>query len=107
MSHQIPCPFVYANGRPCQGHINRIGAYGATVHWTQRPTGEWLFTWEERSHYHLFCSQKGGHAGMGRPDDPRMKYYGNQSPQDMALAFVLKQSIANLRYHGKSFLLMA
>jgi hypothetical protein len=83
MSHQIPCPFVYANGRPCQGHINRIGAYGATVHWTQRPTGEWLFTWEERSHYHLFCSQKGGHAGMGRPDDPRMKCYVDQLPQDI------------------------
>jgi hypothetical protein len=48
------------------------------VQWTQRPTGEWTFTWGERSHDHLFCSLNGGHAGMDRPDDPRMKLYGNQ-----------------------------
>jgi hypothetical protein len=83
MNHPIPCPFVYANGRLCNGHITRIEAYGATVQWTQCPTGAWAFTWAERSHYHLFCSLKGAHAGMGRPDDPRMKCYVDQLPQDV------------------------
>jgi hypothetical protein len=81
MNHQIPCPFVYANGRPCEGHINRIEAYSATVQWMQRPNGAWVFGWQERSHYHLFCSLKGAHAGMDRTDDPRMKCDGDQLPQ--------------------------
>jgi hypothetical protein len=61
----IPCPFIYKNGRKCKGHIVEIG----------------LFCWG-RCHYHLYCSAKGNHAGI-QPDDPRMKFYLDQLPEQI------------------------
>ncbi len=65
---RIPCPFVYSGGRRCTGHVVRIEAYKADVQWTLGEDGSWTFGWDRpRSHYHLFCSEKGQSRGVG-PD---------------------------------------
>jgi hypothetical protein len=71
----IPCPFVYSTGKRCTGHIVRIEAYKADVTWCQRNGGAWEFSFAPRSHYHLFCSAKGNHAGPLRRDDVQMKFH--------------------------------
>jgi hypothetical protein len=85
MSEQskIPCPFIYANGKKCEGHVAKVEAFKADVSWNRREDGTWQFDWGPRSHYHLSCSLKGNHAGYDRPDDPRMKFYFEQLPDDL------------------------
>jgi len=40
--HQpIPCPFVYANGRACVGHVVRVEAYKADITWYLDAKGYW------------------------------------------------------------------
>lgn len=75
----IPCPFVYARGRKCTGHINKIEAYKADIAWERRDDGSWSFSFEPRSHYHLFCSEKGNHAGYLKDD--ALKFYPGDLPQ--------------------------
>jgi hypothetical protein len=77
----IPCPFMYANGRRCPGHIVRIEAYKADLAWASEPTGRWTFDFRPRSHYHLFCSVKGNHAGLRRQDPGAMKFWFDQLPE--------------------------
>ncbi len=63
---QIPCPFVYAKGKKCTGHVVRVEAYKADISWNYRD-GAWRFAvGGPRSHYHLFCSEKDNHAGVRR-----------------------------------------
>jgi hypothetical protein len=77
MATVIPCPFFYSDGRKCRGHITRVEAYKADVSWTPDNEGKWRPSiGEPRSHYHLFCSEKGNHAGWKREDDSRLKFYG-------------------------------
>ena len=40
---RIPCPFVYASGKPCEGSVVRVEAYRATSSGprTRRETGGW------------------------------------------------------------------
>jgi len=76
----LPCPFVYANGKQCSGRVVRVEVYKADIEWREGPEGEWVFDWSPRSHYHLFCSEKGNHAGYKRRDAGGMKFYFNQLP---------------------------
>jgi hypothetical protein len=86
MAREVPCPFVYANGRKCPGHVERVEAYKADVTWTPDQDGKWRPSVSEpRSHYHLFCSEKGNHAGSTRDDHPSMKRYLNQLPEGIEL----------------------
>jgi len=81
---KFPCPFVYADGQPCGGHIARIEAYKADLEWTCREDGDWTFRFgRPRSHFHLYCSEKGDHSGQLRPSDPRMKFYADELPLDL------------------------
>jgi hypothetical protein len=96
VSDQIPCPFVYANGKPCTGHITRVEAYKADIAWQRDASGNWrLSIGQPRSHFHLFCSEKGNHAGYNRQDDSRMKFYGNQLPAELwrAMTNAIEQDI--------------
>lgn len=78
---KIACPFVYANGKACTGQIIRIEGYKADVGWERdSKTGNWSFGASPRSHYHLFCSEKGNHSGYAREDHPSMKLYYDQLP---------------------------
>lgn len=86
MTTKVQCRFVYANGKRCLGHIIRVEVYKADVSWTpDEATGRWKAEIDRpRSHYHLFCSEKGSHAGSMRPDDSRMKFYRDQLPDELS-----------------------
>ena len=80
MADPIPCPFVYSNGKSCSGHVARIEVYKADLEWTFGGAG-WSFDFRPRSHYHVFCSEKGNHAGYKRED--RLKFYYDQLPEGL------------------------
>jgi hypothetical protein len=77
------CPFVDANGRRCNGRIVRVEAYKADLEWAEKPNGSWEFGWFARSHYHVFCSEKGNHSGYISEDDERMKFYLDTLPKEI------------------------
>lgn len=80
---QIPCPFVYADGHKCKGHIVRIERYHTTVEWDWNPTTQTyeLGVLDGGSHFHLFCGAMGDHAGaVGKS---RLKYWPNELPDDI------------------------
>jgi hypothetical protein len=83
---RVPCPFTYANGKKCTGYITHVEAYKCDVSWSQDDDGKWQPSeiWP-RSHYHLFCSEKGNHAGYQRGDDWRLKFYLNQLPDGIKI----------------------
>ena len=58
MSDDIACPFVYANGRRCTGHIQRAKVYGP-----RGPDGA-VDRFRVRK-YRLWCSEKWDHTGGG------------------------------------------
>ncbi|MFV3127716.1 hypothetical protein ACM9HJ_08745 [Niveispirillum sp. KHB5.9] len=79
----IPCPFTYANGRACTGHIVRVEAYKAEARWEREPDGNWVFFLDSPMRYHLFCSEKNGHAGFNKPTPPDMKYWPDELPEPL------------------------
>ena len=80
----VPCPYVYAKGRRCPGHIARIEAFKADLSWTLTEDGSWQFELgSPRSHYHVYCSKKGNHAGYGRPDAQSMKLFFSDLPDEL------------------------
>jgi hypothetical protein len=81
-SDHIPCPFVYADGRRCNGYVARVEAYKADVTW-DLAAGR-IDVARPRSHYHLFCTEKGNHAGTRRQD--ALKYYPDQLPEPLLRA---------------------
>ena len=85
---KIPCPFVYARGRRCTGHVIRVEAYKADLAWIfNADSGRWEFRWgRPRSHFHLFCSEKGNHAGYPARDSDKMKFYFDQLPEALRKA---------------------
>ncbi len=76
----IPCPFVYANGRSCTGRVVRVEAYKADIAWSTDADGCWSFDFQPRSHYHVFCSEKGNHAGFRRQDPTALKFWFDTLP---------------------------
>lgn len=84
----IPCPFVSSKGKPCKGHIVRIEAFKADLCWSlDEGDGRWHFSHgEPRSHYHLYCSEKGNHSGHARPDNEQMKRFASDlSPKVLSV----------------------
>jgi len=78
MSDQEPCPFSYASGQKCKGHIIRVEEYhNSDIRWEYQPDGTWRFGLREAvlgepvSHYRLFCSEK--HDPL-QQDSDRMKF---------------------------------
>ena len=87
VADQVPCPYVYAKGRRCTGHIVGVEAFKADLSWTRQEDGSWSFHYSEpRSHYHLVCSEKGNHAGWGRPDAEAMKFDFRELPPELQAA---------------------
>jgi transposase len=80
---RIPCPFVYANGRVCSGHVVRFEAYNADLAWSTDAEGAWNFTFRPRSHFHVFCSEKGNHAGFRRQDPNTLKFWFDTLPDEI------------------------
>ncbi len=80
---RIACPFVYANGRACPGYVVRIEAYKADLAWSTDADGVWSFDFRPRSHYHVFCSEKGNHAGFRRQDPDALKFWFDTLPAEI------------------------
>jgi hypothetical protein len=84
MTAPIQCPFVYSNGKHCSGHVVRVEAFKADIVWSLEDDGEWkMSVGQPRSHYHLFCSQEGNHAGHGQEDADSMTFYFQDLPQEL------------------------
>ncbi len=81
--HAIPCSFVYANGRACTGRITRIATFKADVKWRESADGTWQFGWSDRTHYHVFCSERDSHARYNQRDDERMKFFYRDLPDEV------------------------
>lgn len=87
MAKIVACPFIYSGGRKCPGHITHVEAYKADVCWTPDEEGKWRPTVERaRSHYHLFCSEGGNHAGVRRQDNSQMKRYLDELPDGIDIS---------------------
>jgi len=71
------CPFVYANGKRCEGWVTRIRAYGP---W-DRKTNDVKFVRK----YRLWCSAKWDHAGSRASwtAKQRMEFYPDQVSDDL------------------------
>jgi hypothetical protein len=71
----VRCPYLYKGGKRCTGHIVRIEAFKADICWAEKD-GRWRCSvGEPRSHYHVYCSLKGNHAGCVGPDAHGMKFF--------------------------------
>lgn len=82
---KIGCPFVYANGKRCNGHIASVEVYKADVVWKAGPDGNWsLEVGIPESRYHLVCSEKGNHFDDVRPHDEQMKMFYGDLPEELA-----------------------
>jgi hypothetical protein len=70
VAQSIRCPFVYANGRKCDGTVRQARAYGPTRgrHYVDRP---------DVKKYRLWCSEKDDHAGAvpSSSGKRRMEFY--------------------------------
>ncbi len=78
---RIKCPFVCADGEQCTSRLVRIEAYEAKIEWRQQADGSWDFDSAPRSHYHLFCSAQGNHAGSITSANQRMEFEFHELPQ--------------------------
>ena len=84
---KVPGPYVYAKGRRCTGHIVRVEAFKADLAWSLGKDDCWTFSvGQPRSHYHLYCSEKGNHAGFERDDAGSMKFYCQDLPAELQTA---------------------
>jgi len=80
----LPCPFVYANGKRCKGHVRRVRAYG-------RAGRNGLIRPEKVRKYRFWCTEKDDHAGMpggGYEGKIRMEFYPDQVPTEYLDAFL-------------------
>lgn len=80
---KIPCPYTYANGKRCPGYVAGVERYHVTAEWTYDVGADrWeLGVWDDGTHFHLFCSEKGNHAGVRRED--ALKLWGRELPEEL------------------------
>lgn len=80
----MKCPFVYSNGKECDGYVKELKIIKANIriYLTQdnRVTDINFYT---PYHVHLYCSKKGNHAGYRRLDPPEMKIWFNELPEEI------------------------
>ena len=72
---EIPCPFVYSNGRACCGVVREARAYGPS-------SGNNRVERSRVRKYRLWCSEKHDHAGAvsGIEAKMRMEFYPDELP---------------------------
>ena len=72
MTQKYPCPFTYADGRKCKGHVTHFKAYGPVRN------GEL----SEVRKVRLWCSERYDHQGAVRSwaSKERMEFYPDQLP---------------------------
>ena len=78
------CPFVYGNGKKCNGHIDQLEINKADISIGLNEKGEILgVSIKSRYHVHLYCSERGNHAGYIRPHSDKMKVFYQDLPEEM------------------------
>jgi len=79
------CPFTYSNGRKCKGYVKTIKLIKVNVEIDLSEDGKIIDISLERSdyHVHLYCSEKGNHAGYGRRDSEQMKCWWSPSLEEL------------------------
>jgi hypothetical protein len=73
----IPCPFVYANGKRCPGHVRRAKAFGPKRKFRGELPREYVHK------YRLWCTEKDDHAGIltsSLEAKERMEFYPDDLP---------------------------
>ncbi|MET4384363.1 hypothetical protein ABIB73_000098 [Bradyrhizobium sp. F1.4.3] len=92
---RIPCPFAYARGKKCSGHIVGLKAFNADLVWRRGDDGIWSFSFgQPRSHYHLLCSEKGNHAGSVKGDSEQMKFHHRDLPASLQKVVSASERVA-------------
>jgi len=74
-----PHPFAPSSmpmAAPAQPTFVRIELYKADLTWDADAASRWRFGFRQRSHYHLFCSEKGNHARRPSPGSDRHEVSG-------------------------------
>ena len=72
----IPCPFVYANGKRCTGHVRRAKAFGPVRKFGGRLPRAYV------RKYRLWCTEKDDHCGILATFEgkERMEFYPDDLP---------------------------
>lgn len=86
------CPFVYANGKKCEGHITELKIIKPhfTIHLTSDGDVESAEIWTEY-HVHLRCSLNGGHHRDQDQEDDRMKVRLEDLPESILRRIELRE----------------
>lgn len=74
---ELDCPFVYANGKRCKGKIVRVKVWHCTVEWDVVDDEVII---DPGTHVHLYCSEKGDHAGWARKPKWPMRSWAHELP---------------------------
>ena len=83
----FPCPYVYPSGSGCGGRVVKVEAFNADLRWSLDESGKSTFSHSQpRSHYHLFCSEKGNHADDRHPE--QMMCYTMNMPDDLLVVIL-------------------
>jgi hypothetical protein len=75
----IRCPFVYANGKRCTGHVRRAKAFGPTRKFRGRLPRDRV------RKYRIWCTERDDHAGVvpSFEGKQRMEFYPDELPTEM------------------------
>ncbi|MCK4377686.1 MAG: hypothetical protein KAV97_05695 [Actinomycetia bacterium] len=81
----MKCPFIYANGKQCNGYIHQIEIIKTDICITLDNDNniEGFDFYPSRYHVHLYCSEKGDHSGAMRQHDERMKIWYSDLPDSI------------------------
>jgi hypothetical protein len=55
--------------------VVRLEVYKCDLAWESQGNEGWALRIRPRSHFHVFCSLKGNHAGFRREDAPGLKFF--------------------------------
>lgn len=80
----LRCPFVYSNGKQCDGYISEIKIIKADILANLTEDNK-LSDLDVNTdyHVHLYCSKKSNHAGSARRDSDQMKIWWNELPDEI------------------------
>jgi len=80
----MQCPFIYTNGKRCNGYVNRIEVIKANIKFAVDKKDNLEFSGLNSNHHiHLYCSKKGNHAGYHKLPPEAMKLWLNELPSNI------------------------
>ena len=76
------CPFVYSDRRQCKGHIVGVEIIRSDLYVSITEDDRVkAVSISPRYHVHLYCSEKGDHAGVKREHSEQMKMWYKELPE--------------------------